>query len=109
MGDDTVIPDENIDSPDGSTGSLRPDDEEGPLVIPSTGPGSQPEVIIDLTSDDYPEAPELGDLTPKDTKNIDTFNVYYRPADSTVFVPIDEDGDGIPDVSSMMFKNQMWQ
>ncbi len=100
MEDPQIIPDDNIDTPTGSTGSLRPDDEEGPLVIPPPGPGGEnPQITIDLTSDKYPEAPNIGDLTPDDTENIDTITIFYKPPGSTTFVPLDTDGNGIPNVS----------
>ena len=37
MEDPQIIPDENIQTPIGSTGSLRPGDDEGPLSIPAPG------------------------------------------------------------------------
>lgn len=100
MEDPQVIPDENIQAPTGSTGSLRPDNGDGPLTIPAPGPaGPAPELIVDLTSDDYPEAPELGDFTLPTADNVDTFVVYIKPSGGTAFVPLDIDGDGTPDVS----------
>ena len=96
-----IIPEENIETPDGSTGSLRPGDDEGPLVIPAPGTEPEPEVVIQLTSDDYPEPPTLGDITPGDTDNVETFTVFYKPPGSTEYVPIDEDEDGNADVRSM--------
>lgn len=106
MKDPQVLPDENIQTPAGSTGSLRPDDVSGPLTIPAPGAdGPVPEVIIDLTSDDYPEAPELGDLTLPDGDNIDTFTVFIKPTDGTTYVPLDIDEDGTPDVCDFVISS----
>lgn len=101
MDNPQIIPDENIQTPADSTGSLRPGDEAGPLTIPAPGPGGPaPEVIIDLTSDDYPEAPELGDLTAPETTNVEKFTVFIKPTEGTSYVPLDVDEDGEPDVST---------
>ena len=97
-----IITDENINTPEGSEGSLRPGDDEGPLEIPPPGTGPEPEVIIELTNENYPEPPLLGDITPLDTDNIESFTVYYKPPGSTVYEPVDDDEDGIPDVRSFM-------
>ena len=97
MEDPQIIPDDNISTPPGSTGSPRPGDDD-PLTIPPEEPNK--EVTVDLTSDDYPEAPELGDLTPTHTDNVDTFQILIKPEGSTTFVPLDLDEDGVPDVST---------
>ena len=100
MEDPQIIPDDNISTPPGSTGSPRPGDDD-PLTIPPEEPNK--EVTVDLTSDDYPEAPELGDLTPTHTDNVDTFQILIKPEGSTTFVPLDLDEDGVPDVCNLLF------
>ena len=100
MQDPQIIPDENIQTPSGSTGSLREGDDSGPLTITAPGIGSPaPEVIVDLTSDDYPEAPELGDLTLPTSTNVEKFTVYIQPTEGAQFEPLDIDEDNLPDVS----------
>lgn len=94
MDNPQIIPEENIQVPEGSTGSVRPS-ENDPLTISADEPNK--EIVVDLTSDGYPEAPSLGELIPE-TENVDTFEVYYVPEGSTTPVPLDLDGDGQPDV-----------
>ena len=107
MEDPQIIPDDNITTPPGSTGSVRPGDDN-PLTIPPEEPNK--EVTVDLTSDDYPEAPELGDFTPTNTDNVATFQIFIKPEGSTEFVPLDLDEDGVPDVCiSNMIYNKVYQ
>ncbi len=102
MQDPQIIPDENIQAPTDSTGSLREGDGDGPLTIPAGGISSPPpEIIIEVTSDGYPEAPELGDLTLPTTTNVDKFTVYIQPTEGAPFEPLDVDNDGLPDVRAL--------
>ena len=96
MSDPSIIPDENIITPENSEGSIRPFGEDGPLTIPSEV--DEPKVTIELTSEDYPEAPSLGSVRPVDTENIDTYEVYYKTPGSDTWESLDKDNDGEPDV-----------
>lgn len=94
MDDPQTIPPENIQTPSGSIGSVRPSDNN-PLNIPAT---SLPkEVVVDLTTDDSPEPKTVVELIPQ-TENVATYEVYYKPEGSTEWVPITNDENDEPNV-----------
>ena len=98
MDNPAIIPDESITTPSGSTGSVRPGDED-PLTIPSDQPDKT--ITIDLINDKYKDAPEsiqIGVLTVTYSDNVGTFSIFIQPEGSTGFVPLDLNEDGIPDV-----------
>lgn len=94
MDNPQIIPDENIETPPSSSGSVRPGTDT-PLTIPATE--EDKEVILKLLSDGYPEAPQLGQLTPN-MLNVESYEVEIKPEGSTTWEPLDLDGDGVPDV-----------
>lgn len=93
MSNPTIIPDGNIETPESSTGSVRPGEET--LSIPADEPNK--EIIVNLLSDAYPEAPTLGQFNPT-MQNVDTFQLAIMPEGSTTWEILDQDGDGQPDV-----------
>lgn len=100
MDDPQKIPDENVETPEDSTGS--PVDSDNPLVIDSESEDTT--TIIEFgNTPSYPEDTVVVDrLEPVDgvTDNVESVEVYYKDPETGDWIPIDNDGDEQPDVRS---------
>ena len=84
MEDPQIIPDEDIDVPNGNPGDLRPGDDTPWRSLPDD---ENPEITLTVASADEPPV-QLGDvsLPPETVSNVDSFEIYL----------VDENGDKTP-------------